>query len=268
MISISASGRSPGDLLAERLAHAPAPHRALAAGLGRFPPSRAIDVGKAVIPAAATDAGCLLVVSGVAGEVRALAGGRRQILRLRLPGDVLYPGRQEVMVALTRTRVVDAGPFLEILERPESRGGLRRAWLSLGLADQDQFRDHIVRLGRMTAAERVAHILLETHDRLGRVGLATRESAHLPLTQESLSDLVGLSIVHLSRTLQGLRREGYLHYQGGLVAFLDRARLAAFCAWSPVGGVKAFWPFGEGERLTGARLANGRSAGGARPLHA
>ena len=42
----------------------------------------------------------------------------------------------------------------------------------------------------------------------------------MPLTQEMLADALGLSIVHLNRTLQQLRREGLISFKGGLMQLL------------------------------------------------
>jgi CRP-like cAMP-binding protein len=68
--------------------------------------------------------------------------------------------------------------------------------------------DHIVRLGRLTAYERVAHLVLDIRDRLALVGLAAPDSFPPPLTQETLADVLGLSSVHVNRMLQQLRRDG------------------------------------------------------------
>ncbi len=235
MIDISAHGLSPGELLARRLATASAPYRARPEELGVFGPPTHLGAGGEIIPAGRGPGAPKLLVSGVAGEVRALGDGRRQILRLRLPGDLLYACDYEAVVALGRAHVADARPFLQALNDPGAPAGLRRAWLALGQADQDMLRDQLVRLGRMTASERVAHFLLETHHRLGHLGLTDGDTFHLPATQEVLSDLIGLSVVHLNRTLQALRRSELISLRNGRVEVLQREALIDLCDWRPVG---------------------------------
>ncbi len=235
MIDISAHGLAPGELLVRRLATASAPHRARAEEMGVFGPTLAFTTGGEVMPAGRGPSAPKLLVSGVVGEVRSIGDGRRQILRLRLPGDLLYACEYEAVIALSRAHVADARPFLQVLNDPQAPAGLRRAWLALGQADQDMLRDQLVRLGRMTANERVAHFLLETHHRLGRLGLTDGVTFHLPTTQEVLSDLIGLSVVHLNRTLQALRRSELISLRNGRVELLERDSLIGLCDWRPVG---------------------------------
>ncbi len=89
-----------------------------------------------------------------------------------------------------------------------------------GTLDEASLLDHIVRLGRQTAYERMAHLLLELRWRLAEVGLGDERKFPLPLTQEVLADALGLSIVHVNRTLQQLRREGLLEMRAGFVELL------------------------------------------------
>jgi CRP-like cAMP-binding protein len=174
----------------------------------------------------------LVLLAGVAGEARMLADGRRQILALRFPGDTLTPNPGETLVALTRARVTDVAPLMVCLaDASTAFGPLRRAWLRAHLTDQAILRDQVVRLGRMSAFERVAHMLLEAHERLAQVGLVQDTTFHMPLTQEVVGDAMGLSVVHLNRTLQALRREGLVAAKQGYVTLLDRRRLVDIAAY-------------------------------------
>jgi hypothetical protein len=86
-------------------------------------------------------------------------------------------------------------------------------------------RDQVVRLGRLSAFERLAHLLLEMHERLFHVGLANVNAFHMPLRQEMIADLLGLSVVHVSRTSQQLKSERLAQVRSSHVTLLDRARL-------------------------------------------
>lgn len=173
-----------------------------------------------------------VLTEGVAGEVRCFGDGRRQILALRFPGDVLLPGDGETLVALTHVRTADGARLLARLsDASPAYQPLRRAWVAAGRVDQALLRDQVVRLGRMSAFERVAHIMLEIHERLGQVGLVSDTTFHLPLTQEMVSDVAGLSVVHLNRTLQNLRRDELLGFRHGYVTLKDRDRLAQVASY-------------------------------------
>jgi CRP-like cAMP-binding protein len=188
--------------------------------------------GQTIFGSVGAQSEMLVLASGVAGEARMLADGRRQILALRIPGDTLTAKPGESLVALTRVRVADGSRLMACLADASAEfQPLRRAWLAADRTDQAILRDQVVRLGRMSAFERTAHMLLEAHERLAQVGLAQETAFHLPLTQEVVSDVIGLSVVHLNRTLQSLRREGLASVKQGYVTLLDRARLVEIAAY-------------------------------------
>jgi DNA-binding transcriptional regulator LsrR (DeoR family) len=69
--------------------------------------------------------------------------------------------------------------------------------------------------------ERMAHLLLELYSRLSRVGLTTGRRFSVPITQEVFADALGLSVVHINRTLQQLRRERLIEMRAGYVDLLE-----------------------------------------------
>jgi CRP-like cAMP-binding protein len=167
------------------------------------------------------------VVSGWASTQRMLADGRRQVFSFVLPGDGIgvYPRMAPpapfTVVATTQMETVDAEPFLEAIRSGEAPG-LVKAFSAATRLDDQSLLDHVVRLGRQTAYERVAHFLLELHDRLAVVGLAERQRFPLPFTQEILADALGLSIVHINRTLQQMRRDQLIEWRSGVATILRR----------------------------------------------
>jgi CRP-like cAMP-binding protein len=78
----------------------------------------------------------------------------------------------------------------------------------------------------------VGHFLLSVDDRLCAAGLSKDRTFALPITQEVLADYLGLSIVHINRTLQQLKREGLIERQGSLVTLKDREALAEICHYT------------------------------------
>jgi CRP-like cAMP-binding protein len=175
-----------------------------------------------------------LLLAGWACRQRYLPDGRRQIFDFILPGDIygLCMRPQAVAlcnaVTLTRATISNAAALGDaVLGHPEGYPGLSSASLMSASTDEAYLLGQIVRIGRQTAYERVAHLLLELHYRLGVVGLATNDFMPLPLTQEVIADALGLSVVHLNRTLQQLRRDGIVEVRGGVGRLLDLSRLRA-----------------------------------------
>jgi CRP-like cAMP-binding protein len=169
------------------------------------------------------------ILSGWACRQRVLSDGRRQIFSFLLPGDSIglrtrASAELAPICTLTAVEVVAADPVLEAI-RSGRAPGLARAVAAAEVAEQALILDQMVRLGRQTAYERVAHFLLELQNRLEVAGLGDGQRFPLPLTQEILADALGLSIVHVNRTLQQLRREGLIELRSGVAILLQRDTL-------------------------------------------
>lgn len=181
----------------------------------------------------------VIVVSGWACELRLLADGRRQIFGFLLPGDVIDERSTANMgsrgvIALTRLEVVDAD--LGAAAAGPTGENVREALSAAVIEHEDRLYDHLTRMGRLSARERVLHLLLELHERLDRVGLLKGDSFRIPLTQEVFADALGLSVVHISRTMKQLRQEGLVTFKGGSVTLRQREKLAAMAHYQPVVG--------------------------------
>jgi CRP-like cAMP-binding protein len=174
------------------------------------------------------------IVSGWACERRVLPDGRRQIFSFSVPGDVVLSRPVSAnsrcsVVAITIIECLDVAQMLgraRDVDRPELWRAMTRA---LSLADERRY-DTIVRLGQRSAVQRVADLLIELHDRLDQIGMTDRNGFHLPLTQEHLADALGLSLVHVNRSLKALRLKGLASFRFGRVSDLDRAGLEALCS--------------------------------------
>jgi CRP-like cAMP-binding protein len=179
--------------------------------------------------AATADQGArqLIVVSGWACEIRRSPDGRRQIVSFVLPGDaldlgVLSPERD--VHALTRLEAIEVARLLP--EEPVGRAEVEEVVQQAIRDREDRVFDQMVRLGRMNAKERVLNLLLEFHDRLSAVGLTNQDTFRLPLTQEVFADALGLSLVHVNRTLSQLRGEGKIVLGCGEITILRPQTLA------------------------------------------
>jgi CRP-like cAMP-binding protein len=159
----------------------------------------------------------------VAGVI-ILADGRRQVVDLFLPGETLCPRSDQGvwnigLVALTALK-------LTVLERQaEQPAGNCSSYVYQTNA--------ILRLGCLTAYERVGHLFLELHERLGGNPDTIQATINFPVTQELMADLLGLSAVHINRTLQQLRRDGLVSLKGGKLCLLNRPRLQDLSHYVP-----------------------------------
>lgn len=169
----------------------------------------------------------LLVAEGWAYRFRLLGNGRRQIVGFCLPGDLIGAPLQPLTASLgSVTR-------LSLVELPTATKVIARALARIAALDEAYLLNQIVRLGRQTAYERTAHLMLELRDRLDQAGLVDEGRFPMPLTQELLADALGLSSVHVNRTLQVLRREQMLALDGGMARILMPDMLALRVDYAP-----------------------------------
>ena len=206
-------------------------------GVGRFTRSHAQHEE---IGADATPMVSRVVVSGWACRQRMLGDGRRQIISLILPGDVIGNLEQaelpseDSFVALTPVVTAEVSSLAKAVSSgdPAYRGLARVARL-LALQETALMRDQIVRLGRQTAYERMAHFMLELHARLQVAGIAASDTFALPVSQEVLADVLGLSVVHTNRVMQQVRHDGLLETRSGQVRILDLEAMRTVADWMP-----------------------------------
>jgi CRP-like cAMP-binding protein len=87
-------------------------------------------------------------------------------------------------------------------------------------------REWTLSLGQRSALERLAHVFCEVFSRLEIVGLTNGESCDFPLTQSDLSEVAGMSPVHINRTLQAMRADGLIRLEGRVLTIPDFEELA------------------------------------------
>ena len=175
------------------------------------------------------------LASGWMARSRLLPDGRQQILTVFLPGDwialkamLLDRSTDSVECIATATvQALDCERALE-LARTDPDIALRVMW---HLAeDERRLRNWVIALGRGSAVEKIATLLLDLRGRLTQAGLAAGASFALPMTQEQIGDHLGLTMVHVNRTIRRLREEGALTVAHGRAQIDNLYALASYAA--------------------------------------
>jgi CRP/FNR family transcriptional regulator, anaerobic regulatory protein len=172
------------------------------------------------------------VLQGWAFRYKMLKDGRRQILNYALPADLI--GLQGSMMG-EMEHSVDALTPVTLCVFPRSKlWDLYGRFPSLAFditwlaAREEQLGDEsLVSLGRRTALERTAYLLLHLFVRAEEVGLTRNNSIQFPFTQQHMADTLGLSLVHTNKTLKRLTATQAVRWKDRAFEILDRAKLAS-----------------------------------------
>lgn len=178
------------------------------------------------------------VEDGFAARYKLLRNGKRQIVNFVLPGDVVgLPGSfvekaRYSVIAVTelKLQVCPINAYVQLCyNRPQF--GLALSWLAV--QEALIYAEHTINTGRRTPAERLSHFLLEMHARLAMVGRTSGLAFDLPLSQELMSDALGLSVPHLNRTLAKLRADRLIAMDGHRIEFIDLRALELLGHFQP-----------------------------------
>jgi CRP-like cAMP-binding protein len=179
------------------------------------------------------------VRDGYAMRYKLLRNGKRQILNVILPGDVIgfpvsFVDRSTYSVVTLsdlKLNICSIDAYVRLcFERPQF--GLALAWLAV--KEAAIYAERVVDIGRRTPVERLVHFLLELHSRMLTIGLAEKTSFKLPISQEVIADALGLSVPHLNRVMQHLRKEKLISNSARVVEFFDIAALQTLAHYQPL----------------------------------
>jgi CRP-like cAMP-binding protein len=164
--------------------------------------------------------------SGWAMRYKVLSDGRRHVVAVLLPGDligldtVVYGVAQSSVQALTDLTycALDVRQVAGFLTT-DSRVAYRILWRAADYLQRQEFR--AVRSAVGTATERLAGFFVDLHARLVRLRLVENQSFAFPMTQQQVADHIGINVVHLNRVMRTLREGGVLHAEGHRIVIDD-----------------------------------------------
>ena len=173
-----------------------------------------------------------LITDGMAIRYRVLAGGKRQILSYLIPGDICgvrcsEPNRSDhdvVTLDGARVQMIDLKIIAQLVTLYPAVG---RAFALASLADSAILREWLFNVGQRNSVQRLCHFFCEMSVRLAVVGKVDGNGSFaFPLSQALLADTIGLTSVHINRTLQRLRSCGLIALRHGRLTIIDRVGLA------------------------------------------
>jgi CRP-like cAMP-binding protein len=163
---------------------------------------------------------------GWLARYKILHSGSRQIIDFILPGQVfglqacLFKRSLYSVVTITEATLTTI-PFDMVDNVFERNLVLAKALFWSAAYEAAILAEHLIDAARRSAYERVSHLLLELFVRLNSVHLTDNMTISIPLTQELIADALGLTTVHVNRTLGALREDKLIAMDGHAVTILD-----------------------------------------------
>ena len=170
------------------------------------------------------------ILKGWAFRYKVLDDGRRQILNYALPADMvglqgtLMREMQHSVEALTPL-VLCVFPRSKLWDLYSRLPSLAFDVTWLAAREEQLIDEHLVSLGRRTALERTAFLLLHLFLRADEAGLVKDASIQFPFTQQHVADTLGMSLVHTNKTLKRLFLTKAVRWKDRVFEVLDRTAL-------------------------------------------
>lgn len=194
-----------------------------------------VDKGTAVLLQGAHNAHIYTVLDGWAMRHVTLADGRRQVLNYALPGDMV--GLQASLFdEMHHTVEALSDLTLCVFSRDElwnlfaTHPGLAFDMTWLVTQEEKLIGDHLVSVGRRSAEERIAYPVWHLFTRARSRDMSDGRKLALPLTQQHFADTLGLSLVHINKTLRKLQDKGLFRLSNSQVEVPDLDALNEFTA--------------------------------------
>ena len=186
--------------------------------------------GREIIVQGEPSPNLFVLKSGWAYSHKLLANGKRQVLEVLLPGDLLgmrefaFDGALNYVTTLTMTTVCPF-PRARLHDFYKLHPGLTGVLCDILMREQAVLIERVADVGSRSAYQRVSHLILELYFRVGQIGLRQGNSFDFQINQTLLGETLGLSRVHVARTLRELRQNRLLKMDRRSVTVLDEQGL-------------------------------------------
>ncbi len=172
------------------------------------------------------------LLSGWMFRYKSLPDGRRQVLKFVLPGDFVglqasvFHEAQHTIEALSDA-VLCVFPRKKLWSLYSSQPGLGFDVTWLAAREEKMLDDNLLSIGRRTALERMAYLIMHLYRRAKELKLVTDMAFFTPVNQQHLADTLGLSLVHTNKTVRKLHDRGVISWRDRFLTIKNEEGLAA-----------------------------------------
>jgi len=202
-----------------------------------------VDPGATILLEESASPHLYTILEGWAFRHKQIEDGRRQVLNFALPGDLvglqlaIMNEMQHTVTALTRTRLC-------VFQRDRvwsvfaGHPDLSFAMTWIASREEQLLDGHLLSIGQRNAIERVAYLILHLYERAAAVGYAAGDILAAPFAQAHVADALGITTVHLSRTLRRLRDRELVRWRDETVTILNRPELERLASYERLEGTR------------------------------
>lgn len=196
----------------------------------------AAEAGSSILSQGSNSAHIYTVLKGWGYRYKSLEDGRVQILNFIFPGDLV--GLQGALLNEMGHSVGALTDMLLCVFEREKLWNLYSKFPALGFditwlasREEQMLDEHLVSLGRRSAIERIAFVLLQLNDRAIETQACEEGNVIFPFTQQNLADALGLSLVHTNKTLRKLTDRGLIGWRDQHFTIPDRDALVSLAKY-------------------------------------
>lgn len=177
-----------------------------------------------------------IICKGWATSSIVLADGRRQILSFLLSGDLVStagifgatPGRSvEAVTEVTYRKFKREDVKAALFKDPVLLEMLSQVWME----EREQSDQLAIDLGRRTADERIARLILNLSDKLTKRGMRSGSTLHFPLRHRHVADATGLTTNHVSKVLSGFQKSRLIIIRNRSLTITNATELRHAADW-------------------------------------
>lgn len=179
-----------------------------------------------------------VLLDGVACAFKVTEDARRQVLAFHIRGDLpdlqcLHLPRINFNIGTITACKLGFVPHEDLRRLCHRQPRIADLLWRESLTYAAIFREWITNIGQRQALSRAAHLICEHIVRANAVGLVEGLACVFPMTQEDLADAMGLSVVHVNRILQELRKRGLIVLENRRLLVPDWGRLQEISEFDP-----------------------------------
>lgn len=179
------------------------------------------------------------VLQGWMLRYKLLESGRRQVLNFAVRGDfvglqgAIFDKMLHSVQALSDVRLcVFSRDRIWDLYAGHASLAFDMTWIAS--REEMMIADHLVAVGQKPALERIAYIFLYIFHRARRAGMLQGRKLNIPITQEHIADIMGLSVVHTNKSIRILRDRKLVDWRRNTLTLLDEEKLAELSGYSSI----------------------------------